>query len=317
MTTPTAPVYVGIDVSSEKLDLGILPLGTTTPFAYNEQGLSKLCAQLTELKPALIVVESSGRYHRRLVAELYLAKLPVAIVNPRQIRDFARGVGQLAKTDEIDALMLAHFAQVVQPRIQPAPSEELLLLQDLIARRQQLMTMRTSEKNRLQQACSKPARKSIQRVIKLLDQELKDIDNDACEIVQAEAKWKELDAILQSIPGIGDTTSASLIALLPELGTLSRQQTAALAGLAPYPCESGTFKGLRSIWGGRTALRCALYMPALSAMRHNPVIKAFADRLKSLHKPFKVVITACMRKLLTLINALVKKNERWSPKCPA
>lgn len=317
MTTPTAPVFIGIDVSKQRLDLGILPAGTTSSFNYDEQGLDKICSLLISLKPALIVVESSGTYQHRLVARLFLAGLPVAVVNPRQVRDFARGIGKLAKTDSIDALVLARFAQVAEPRITPPPTEEEQLLHDLIARRQQLMTMRTAEKNRLEQAINKQVRKSIYRIIKILDKELEDIDDDACQLVQSDEHWKEIDAILQSIPGIGGTTSASLIALMPEIGEFNRQEVAAIAGLAPYPNESGMFKGLRSIWGGRASVRCALYMPTLTAMRFNPVIKAFAERLKALHKPFKVVITACMRKLLTLINTLVKNKTHWSPKCLA
>ena len=254
-----------------------------------------MCSELCTLKPALIVIEASGGYQRRLVSDLIQAGLSVAVVNPRQVRDFARGIGQLAKTDAVDALVLARFAQQVQPRIQPLPSQEAQLLQELISRRQQLTIMRTSELNRFKQALSKPARRSIKNVIRILDKELDQIDTALSELIQSHERLKQIDSIIQSIPGIGRTTSASLIALLPELGTLNRQTVAALAGLAPYAHESGKFKGRRSIWGGRASVRSALYMAALTAKRCNPTIAAFARRLETLHKPFKVVITACMR----------------------
>lgn len=317
VTDSSSPVFAGIDVSSEKLDLGILPSRRTSSFAYDDSGIAALCSELSTLKPALIVIEASGGYQRRIGSALMQAGLSVSIVNPRQVRDFARGIGQLAKTDSVDALVLARFAQQVQPRIQPLPSKEEQLLQELVARRQQLTIMRTAETNRLKQAVGKPARRSIEAVIAVLDKELSKIDTGLDDIIQSNERWKQIDAILQSIPGVGPATSHQLIALLPELGSLSRQEVAALAGLAPYAHESGKFKGQRSIWGGRASVRCALYMAAVTARRCNPIIKPFSQRLEALHKPFKVVITACMRKLLILINALVKSNSAWSPKCTA
>ena len=313
----SSPVFVGIDVSSEKLDLGIFPSGRTSSFTYDDKGIASLCSDLSALKPALIVIEASGGYQRSIVASLLQAGLPVSVVNPRQVRDFARGFGQLAKTDAVDSLVLAQFAQHVQPRIQPPSSKEAQLLQELVSRKQQLTTMRTSELNRFKQAVGRSPRRSIENVIRLLDKEIADIDKGIDDIIQSNERWKQIDDIIQSIPGIGPATSASLIALMPELGTLSRQKIAALAGLAPYAYDSGKFKGKRSIWGGRASVRCALYMAALTAKRCNPVFMAFAKRLEDHHKPFKVIITACMRKLLLLVNALVKTNQPWNKECAA
>lgn len=312
----TSPlVFAGIDVSSQKLDLACLPAGSVSTYLYDDAGLASLRDALLALKPQLIVIEATGGYQRSVVATLIQAGLPVAVINPRQARDFARGIGLLAKTDRVDALMLARFGQQVGPRIQPASSETDILLAELAARRQQIILMRTSELNRQKQAVSKPAKRSIEKHLKFLDAELDDIDTRIHALIQSDEQLARIDEILQSTPSVGPGTSASLIALLPELGAISRGAIAALSGLAPYAHESGKFKGARSIWGGRANVRSALYMAALSARRCNPVIAAFARRLEALHKPFKVIMVACMRKLLILLNTMVKNNELWRTPC--
>jgi transposase len=312
--TPSQQVFVGIDVSSEKLDFASLPSSQSLSFVYDDKGLAALREHLLVLKPHSIVVESTGSYHRRLVVMLWNAGLPVAVVNPRQARDFARGTGCLAKNDRIDALMLARFGEQVCPRLTPPSSENALLLTELAARRQQLIGMRTAELNRQKQVLSKQASKSITSIIKALNKELEDIDGDICSIIESDQRMSEIDALLRSVPGVGTITSASLIAQLPELGSLNREQIAALVGLAPFAHESGKFKGQRSIWGGRSQVRTALYMATLTAIRKNSTIAAFRARLEAANKPYKVLMTACMRKLLIILNAIVKTNQPWNPK---
>jgi transposase len=314
-TLSSAPIYVGIDVSQDRLDVAVLPNQKSFHVRNDRPGIAKLIETLRPLTPALIVMESTGGYERRACASLLQEDFPVAAVNPRQVRDFARAIGQLAKNDRIDALVLARFAQQCQPRLKTPASSQQELLADLVVRRRQLTQMRAAETMRLQQARSKPASKSINKVIKLLDQEIDELDEQLNDLIRADADLSRTDDIIQSTPGIGPGTSASLLAQLPELGRLSRQKISALAGLAPYDFDSGKSRGKRSIWGGRASVRCALYMAALSARRCNPVIRAFAKRLEAAHKPFKVVLTACMRKLLTIINAMVKTNTEWSSTC--
>jgi transposase len=314
-TLSTAPVYVGIDVSQDRLDVFVLPDQKHFHVRNDRPGIVTLIESLTPLAPALIVMESTGGYERRVCASLVQADFRVATVNPRQVRDFARALGQLAKNDRIDALILARFAQHCQPRLKILPSEQQDLLAELVVRRRQLTAMRATEQMRLQQARSKLASKSINKVIKVLDQQVDELDEQINDLIRSDDDFSRTDDIIQSTPGIGPGTSASLLAQLPELGHLNRQQISALVGLAPYDFDSGTFRGKRSIWGGRASVRCALYMAALSAKRCNPVIRSFAERLDKAKKPFKVVMTACMRKLLTILNAMVKTNTPWRSAC--
>ena len=278
-----------------------------------QAGLSKLRAELAPLGSCLIVLEASGGYERQLAAELVAAGHHVAVVNPRQVRDFASGLGKLAKTDSIDARVLARFAEVVQPRPLAKLPEKQTELDALVTRRRQLIELRTMEKNRFGQAHCKLARKSITHILDAIRKQLKDLDRTILKLIESNDDWRQLAALVESVPGVGKVTSATLVAELPELGQLDRQAIAALVGLAPYNNDSGPRTGTRSIRGGRATVRCVLYMAALSAMRHNPMLKAFAIRLKKLGKPAKVVITACMRKLLTLLNTLVRTRTPWNP----
>jgi transposase len=314
-STPSSlsPVFVGIDVAKKSWDVHLLPAGNSMTLAADESGLSKLRAELAPLGPCLIVMEASGGYERELAAELVAAGHRVAVVNPRQVRDFARGVGKLAKTDRIDARVLAQFARVVQPRPLEKLPEKQAELEALVTRRRQLIELRTMEKNRLGQASLKSAHKSIVHILDAIRKQLRDIDRMILKLVESHDDWRNTAHIVQSVPGIGKVTSATLVADLPELGKLDRQAITALVGLAPYNNDSGPLIGKRSIRGGRASVRCALYMAALSGMRFNPMLKRFAIRLKKSGKPAKVVLTACMRKLLTLLNTLVRNQTLWNP----
>jgi transposase len=306
-------VFVGIDVAKKSWDAHLLPSEKSMSLVAGESGLSKLRAELAPLGSCLIVLEASGGYERELAAELVAAGHRVAVVNPRQVRDFARGLGKLAKTDRIDAHVLAQFAQLVQPRpLDKLPAQQAEL-DALVTRRRQLIELRTMEKNRLGQASCKSAQKSIVRILDAIRKQLQDIDRLILKLVESHDDWRKTAEIVESVPGVGKVTSATLVAELPELGKLDRQAIAALAGLAPYNNDSGPHMGKRSIRGGRASVRCALYMAALSGMRHNPMLKRFAVRLRKLGKPNKVVITACMRKLLTLLNTLVRTSTPWNP----
>ncbi|MCC7144979.1 MAG: IS110 family transposase [Phycisphaeraceae bacterium] len=316
-TSPAVTVsacFVGIDVAKQHLDCAVLPQAHTSQFTYDPPGLQALGAHLQALAPKLIVLEATGGLERPLVAELLAANLPVAVVNPRQARDFAKATGQLAKTDRLDALLLARLAQQVQPRVKTAENPQRQALADLVARRRQLLTMRTMESNRRQQASAKVVRCSIDSVLKLLDRQIDQIDRQVSDTIRQDPLCQQIDAILRSVPGVGPATSAMLLSHLPELGRLNRQEIAALAGLAPFNRDSGQWHGQRCIRGGRASVRCALYMATLTAMRCNPLIHAMAHRLKAGGKRFKVVITACMRKLLTILNVMVKTQSHWNPK---
>jgi transposase len=258
-----------------------------------------------------VVLEATGGLERRLVGELAAAGISVAIVNPRQVRDFARGVGRLAKTDPIDAGVLARFAQVVQPAPSQKTSEKQRELQELVTRRQQLMGLRNMESNRLTTASVKTARKSIAKVLETLDKQIVAVDAAIARLVESDDDWKRKVEIIDSVPGFAKKSSHKLIGDLPELGNLNRSQITSRAGLAPFNHDSGKLKGKRSIWGGRASVRCTLYMAALTARRFNPLICRFAKRLEAKGKAFKVVMTACMRKLLVILNTLVKRNVLW------
>jgi transposase len=302
--------FVGIDVSKSKFDVMILPEATRLMCTYDAEGIGKLIAQLAH-RACLVVLEATGGLERRLAADLIGAGHQVAIVNPRQVRDFARGIGVLAKNDRVDARVLATYAQHVRPRLLEKPSEKQQELTALVTRRRQLLSLQVAESNRLEQATSKLATKSIRHVLDLLRKEVAKLDAEIARLIAADDDWRNKSELLQTVPGVGPATSASLVAELPELGKLNRQQIASLVGLAPFSRDSGKFHGQRSIWGGRSSVRSMLYMAALTARRFNPVIRIFADRLKQAGKRTKVILTACMRKLLVILNTMVRNQTAW------
>lgn len=319
-TQPTATVHVGIDVSKHSLDVCILPAnvsqrlepGEGRIFAVNNDpaGIDSLLDRLRQSSVELVVLEASGRYERPVAAALAAAEIVLAVVNPRQARDFAKATGRLAKTDRIDAQILAHFAAAVGPRPSILPDEEKFeaqTLQAILTRRRQLLEMRTAESNRLGMASSSAAMaKRIRAHIKWLQKELERTDAELDEAVEASTLWKENEALLRSVPGVGPVLARTLLAELPELGTLTHKRLSALVGVAPFNRDSGTYRGKREVWGGRTPVRAALYMGALVATRHNPVIKEFYGRLLAAGKPKKVALVACMRKLLSILNAVLR-----------
>lgn len=306
--------WVGIDVAKATLDLHLLPSGQTHTLANSPAGHAQLRKLLPDPAGCLVVLEATGGYERQLAANLLEAGYHVAVVNPRRIRDFAKALGRVAKTDRLDARVLAQFAEKVQPAPLEKMPEKQAEIQQLVARRRQLIDLRTVESNRLETTVSKPARKSIQAVLKLLQRHINDLEAAIQKLVESDDDWRQKNQILQSVPGLGGVTATTLLAEVPELGKLNRQQISALVGVAPYNRDSGKQTGKRSISGGRKSVRCVLYMAALAARRCNPVIQAFADRLAQHGKPFKVVLTACMRKLLGIVNALLKSNQPWNPK---
>lgn len=308
MTHPES--YVGIDLSKDELDVGLYPTEQTWNEMHDEAGIIRLVERLSQLSPQLIVVEATGGLQVPLVASLAAASLPVVVVNPRQVRDFAKALGQLAKTDRIDALVLARFAEAVRPELRELRSDQAQQLAALLSRRRQLIEMLIAEKNRLSCAV-KSVRKHIKTHITWLQRQLKQVDRDLDGAIRASEHWRAQDDIIRSVPGAGQGLSHTLIAHLPELGQLNRHQISALAGLAPYNHDSGNHRGKRAIWGGRAQVRSALYMAALTATRCNPVIRAFYQRLRADGKPFKVAITACMRKLLVIINTMIKNQTSW------
>jgi len=306
-------VFVGIDVAKDSFDVAVLPGEQSASFSYDDAGLEQLLQWLRPHGICLIVLEATGGLERRIAGELIDAGHQVAIVNPRQVRDFARGTGKLAKTDRIDAFVLARFAQQVQPRITEKASEKQVELAALVTRRRQLQSLAVAESNRRETARSSSARKSVEKHWEWLRKEVARIDAEIARLIAADETWRGQAERLKSVPGVGPATSAMLVAELPELGRLNRREISALVGLAPYNHDSGKLRGKRSIWGGRISVRSALYMAALTARRCNPIIRAFADRLQQAGKPFKVILTACMRKLLIILNALAKKHQAWSP----
>jgi transposase len=302
---------VGIDVSKHQLDVAFYPEESATTFPNDAAGIAQLRAWLSQRSVQQIVIEATGNYERLLVIELATAGLPVVVINPRQARDFARAVGQLAKTDRIDAAVLARFGAAVRPEIRPLPDENTRQLQELLARRRQLVQMRTSEQNRLASAHASPVRRSIEQVLKLLDAQLNELDQQLDERLQACAAWREKEDLLKSVPGIGDQTARTLIIELPELGACSRQKIAALVGVAPLNRDSGLFRGQRTTWGGRGPVRQCLYMATLVATRFNPVIRRHYQKLLHAGKRKKLAVVACMHKLLTILNAMIRTRSPW------
>jgi transposase len=303
---------IGIDVSKATLDIASLPDGESWTVANDDQGLAALTPRLVALAPALIVLEATGGFEMLAALTLAKAGLPVAVVNPRQVRHFAKAMGRLAKTDALDAGMLAEFAQRVRPAPRPLPDEAAQLLESLLTRRRQIVDMLTAEKNRLGFARG-PVRRDISLHIRWLEKRLTDVDGDLQDAVTASPLYHAKAELLRSVPGVGPVTTLTLLATLPELGQLSRHQIAALVGVAPLNRDSGTVRGKRMVWGGRAPVRAVLYMAALVGLKHNPVLRVFYERLRASGKPFKVAATACMRKLLTILNAMLHQNRRWDP----
>ena len=303
--------FIGIDVSKAKLDFAIDQQNATTTVSNAPKGIDELMEQLPEPKSCLIVVEATGNYERAIVVRMVDAGHVVAVVNPRQVRDFAKAMGILAKTDKIDARVIAKFGELTRPRAVAKTKQSQDELDQLVTRRRQLIGTRTVEKNRQGQAASQAVRKSIQRVLDAINKDIKKIDREIEKLVQSDDDWKNRAELLGTMPGIGEVTSTTLIAELPELGELNRQQISSLVGLAPFNRDSGQMRGKRSIFGGRKSVRSALYMAALSARRYNPTIAAFSQRLTNQGKPPKVVIVACMRKILVTLNTMVKTNSPW------
>jgi transposase len=310
-TSPLVKAYVGIDVAKDHFDVCVLPQGQKFTLDYDDAGVAQLIQRLQPLGPCLVVVESTGGLERRLCSELLEAGITVALVNPRRVRDFAKGMGYLAKTDPIDAKVLALFAEKAEPRPLSKVPEKQRELEGLVTRRRQLHQVQTMEKNRLASTALASARKSIQKVLHCLRKEIDKLDKAIAQLIQSDDDWRAKDELLQSVPGVGPATSATLLADLPELGQLNRQEVSALVGVAPYNCDSGSTRGPRHIAGGRAAIRPMLYMAALTARIHNPVIRNFAERLAKAGKAYKVIMTACMRKLLVILHTIVKTNIPW------
>jgi transposase len=306
-----ATVFVGIDVSKKTLDLALRPSGTRRRVANDSQGIAETLGIVRDLN-ALVVLEPTGGYERELVCALVEAKIAVAVVNARQIRDFAKSRGKLAKTDRIDADMIACFAEANRPEPRDLPDEQTRILEALVIRRRQLVDTRAAEQNRIKIA-PKITHPSIQSMIDFISKQIDDIDKEITAAIQSNSQWRAKDDLLQSSKGVGRIVSVTLMALLPELGTLNRKEIAALVGVAPFNNDSGSKRGKRSIWGGRAAVRATLYMATLVATVHNPAIRAFHERLSSKGKNFKVTLVACMRKLLTMLNAMVRDGQRWNP----
>jgi len=310
MSENKSEMFVGIDVSKATLDVRIEPLGEWFQVGNEDEGIKALCSRLSELAPTLIVMEATGGLEMRAAGELAARGLQLAVVNPRQVRDFAKASGQLAKTDRIDTTVLCAFARAIRPAVRAIKDELTQQLDDLVTRRRQLVQMRVQESLRLH-AASKVQAKSLKAHIAWLDKRIKEIETDLGARLRGSDAWRVKDDLLLSIPGVGEITSRSMLTGCPEMGRLTRREIAKLVGIAPLNNDSGKYRGQRHIWGGRADVRSVLYMATVSAMRCNPVIKAFAANLKQTGKAPKVVIVACMRKLLTIMNAIIKSNTPW------
>ena len=304
------PCFIGIDVAKAQLDIAVRPTGARGAIPNDAGGIVALVEQVQALRPTLIVLEATGGLERAATAALATAGLPVVVVNPRQVRDFARATGQLAKTDALDARALAHFADVIRPTPRPLPDAQTQELRALLGRRQQLIVMRTAEQNRLA-GVSAYLGQDIEAHIAWLNTRIATLDDDLETLLRASPLWRENDDLLQSAPGIGPVCARTLVLELPAWGTLTRQQIAALVGVAPLKCDSGTLRGRRTIWGGRAHVRTVLYMGTLVGTRYNPRIKTFYERLLAAGKVKKVALTACMHKFLTILNAMLKHRTPW------
>lgn len=308
-------VFVGIDVSKAQFDLALQPEGPGLSTPNSQAGIAAMVERLCTVKPVLIVLEATGGLELPLVRALVEAELPAVVVNPRQVRDFAKATGRLAKTDALDAHTLARFAEAVRPALRPMPDASTQELATLITRRRQLVEMLTAEKNRLSSA-HRRVQKRIQAHIAWLTTELARVEKDLDQAIHNSPVWREQEDLLQSVPGIGPVVTRTLLGELPELGTLNRKQIAALVGVAPFNRDSGTMRGKRTVWGGRAQVRATLYMATLVAVKWNTVIRSFYQRLRQAGKAPKVALIACMRKLLTILNAMMKHQTPWCPEMP-
>jgi len=303
--------YVGIDVSKDRLDVHVLPQGEAFSVERNGKGLGELVERLKPFAPNLVAVEATGGFETTTAAAVAGAGLPLVVINPAQIRHYAQALGKRAKTDAIDAKVIARFAADVKPDVRPMADEAARFLSDLITRRRQIVEMLQAERQREKRVTVRRLRKSIERLVRALEKELTELDSDIDDTLRASPAWREKEDLLASVPGVGPQTARTLIADLPELGTLDRKKIASLAGLAPYTRQSGRWKGKSMIAGGRKAVRCALFMAAMVAARHNPVLKLFRDHLIAAGKPKMVAIIAVARKLLTILNAIIRDNKPW------
>jgi transposase len=304
-------IIVGIDVSKDRLDVAVRPGGEVFAVERNAAGLELLVARLKELSLHIVALEATGGFETVVAAALAAAGLPVVIVNPAQIRDFAKAIGQRAKTDPIDAAVIAHFTEATKPEPRPLPDQATRLLADLVARRRQIIEMIVAERQREKRITIPRLKKSITRLLKALEKELATVDTDIDDAVRGSPAWREKEDLLASVPGVGPAIARTLIAELPELGQLGRKEIAALAGLAPFTRQSGQWRGRSFIGGGRTTVRSAVFMGAMVGKKHNPVLKAFFDRLIAAGKPKMVALIAVARKLLTILNAILRDNRPW------
>jgi transposase len=304
-------MFVGIDVSKARLDVHVLPTGKAWSVANDDEGHRQLAKQLVELKPTLVVLEATGGYQNQVVGELVARQLVVAVVNPRQVRDYAKATGRFAKTDAIDAAVLASFAEAIRPEPRPLRDEQAQELEALMQRRRQLIDMRTAEKNRLETCHVTRVRKDIQTTIAWLTKRIADVDKDLGKKIRSLPVWREREELLSTAIGVGPATARTLMTSLPELGTLDRRKIAALVGVAPFNSDSGAYRGKRSIRGGRAEVRAMLYMATVTATRCNPRIQAMYARLLAAGKAKKVALIACARKLLTILNAMARTNTQW------
>ncbi len=309
-----AELFIGIDIAKRHLDVHSHTEGVNGRFNNDNKAIASLVRQLIKLNPTCVVIEATGGYEAMLVAELHLAKLPVSVVNPRQVRDFARATGRLAKTDSIDAEVLALFAQAIKPRLTPVPDVTTQAIRRLVVRRRQLKAIYQAEANHTEHARDKFIVRSIGRILRTVKTELDKIERKLQEVIAASPIWKIKADLLESVPGLGKTTAAALLAELPELGSLNRRQVAALVGVAPINRDSGMMRGKRTTGGGRRSVRKALFMPTLVAIRHNPKIEAFYIHLLANGKAKMTAVVACMRKLLITINAMLRDQTQWNPK---
>lgn len=310
-----APTFVGIDVAKHHLDVHLSAENHDQRVRNDDDGRGELTKLLAAAKPVCIAVESTGGYEAAIVAELHAAGLPVAVVNPRHVRNFARAAGQLAKTDLIDAAILAKFAQALKPRQTPVPDATTVKIRHLVTRRRQIRGLLQAESNRTEHVDDAAITRSLNRVRKTLEKELVWVDHEIQRVLQGSPLWRRKAELLTTVPGVAHTTAAALLANLPELGMLNRRQVAALVGVAPINRDSGTLRGKRMVGGGRPHVRTALFMPTLVAIRHNPAIRAFYERLVDQGKAKMTAVVACMRKLLTILNAMLREEQPWRPKC--
>lgn len=309
--TACAPVFAGIDVAKDRLDVHLRPSGQTFAVPRNGTGIEQLLDRLRGAPPTLVVMEATGGFELTVAAAIAGAGLPLAVVNPRQIRDFARATGRLAKTDRLYAEMIALFAERIHPEPRPVPDEDAQALAELVARRRQIIEMIGMELNRRRQARAKRVARTIAATLRVLEAQLAEIDDDIDGAIRGTPAWRAADDLLQSVPGVGPVASRTLIAEMPELGQLDRRAAAALVGVAPINRDSGRMRGHRSIAGGRTTLRCALFMATLSAVRWNPVLKAHYQQMLQRGRPKKVALIACLRRLLTILNAIIRAQQPW------